>query len=143
MNWQSTPVRCGRDRDELVDRKLFRALLSTLDLIEANLDLLRVILREALAGDRIAAERYRTLRDSWEAQIRDLLIAFERRRCVPPGFAHEISRGLVRGAGMAIQDRMLLMRVPASARSSDVRSFVLELTRTLANGHDISKVGGT
>lgn len=97
---------------------LYERLAHTARLIERNLELLTIILREALAGNPHAVRRYRRLMDGWE---RSLVRALEE----APG-AKERSRQSVRGlarqvvytTAMVLQDALVLRRTGAADRDA-------------------------
>lgn len=93
---------------------LYERLVHTTRVIERNLELLTIILREALAENPHAVRRYRRLMDGWE---RSLVRALEE----SPGTEREnrqsvrgLARQVVYTTAMVLQDALLLRRAGAS-----------------------------
>jgi AcrR family transcriptional regulator len=93
---------------------LYEMLVHTTRLIERNLELLTIILREALAGNPHAVRRYRRLMDGWERSVVRALEdspGYERR-------SHQSERRLARQVvyttAMVLQDAVVLRRTGAA-----------------------------
>ncbi len=93
---------------------LYERLAHTTRLIERNLELLTIILREALADNPHAIRRYRRLMDGWE---RSLVRALEESPG-PERWTHEAVRNLARQVAyttaMVLQATLMLRRTGAA-----------------------------
>ena len=81
--------------------------------IDENHDLLRVVLREGLAGDPAAACRYRQLIDAWESRLRDRLLPFETAGALACGEAGQLAGQIAFTTIITFED-MFLLRPDAS-----------------------------
>ncbi len=97
-------------------------------LIEQNLELLTIILREALAGNPHAVRRYRRLMDGWERSLARVLKespgAAQRRRDSVRSLARQIAYTTM----MILQDVLVLRRTPA-ANPTARRQLMLDSIR--------------
>jgi AcrR family transcriptional regulator len=110
---------------------------SAVHVIDLNRDLLRLILREALAGDPAAICRYHQLVDGWESQIAARLRPFEGRGTLECGTSNHLGRQMVYTIVMAVQDYLLLRRrrsrsSPAERRD-DLRAFLRSASARLVS----------
>jgi len=102
-------------------REATRALmLSAVRIIEANHELLRIILREGLAGDPVAARRYGQLLDDWESRLSGRLRPFESAGALTAGEATTVARQIMYTIIMAFED-MVLLRPDASVPPAERR----------------------
>jgi AcrR family transcriptional regulator len=76
--------------------------------IGENHELLRLILREGLAGDQAAACRYGQLLDGWESHLAGHLITFESAGMLGSGEARPVARQIISAIIMAHEDRLVL-----------------------------------
>lgn len=81
--------------------------------IEENHELLRIILREGLAGDPLAARRYGQLLDDWESRLGGRLLSFEKAGAMAPGEATSLARQIIYTIIMAFEDMHLLRPDPS------------------------------
>jgi hypothetical protein len=103
--------------------------------ISMNLDLLRIILREALSGDAAAAQRYRALLDRWEERVHARLLPYEHNGVITAGDTGELSRHIVYTVAMAAQDYLLLGRgseMSDSERREGLSAFLATAVPRLA-----------
>jgi AcrR family transcriptional regulator len=118
----------GGRQDETLDQALRTITQHAVQLIDVNKELLRIILREALAGDATAGGRYRALLDRWEARVNARLHPFEARGSIARGSSEDLSRHVVYTIAMAVQDRLLLGRGDRDELMSFLSSAVRRLT---------------
>jgi AcrR family transcriptional regulator len=101
---------------------------SAVRIVDLNRDLLRIILREALAGDPAAVCRYHELVDGWESRIAARLRPFEERGALECGTSNHLGRQIVYTIVMAIEDYLLFRRRGSSSspaeRREDLRAFL-------------------
>jgi AcrR family transcriptional regulator len=101
---------------------------SAVDVVDLNRDLLRIILREALAGDPAAICRYHQLVDGWESRIAAHLRPFEGRGTLECGTSNHLGRQIVYTIVMAVEDYLLFRRRGTSSspaeRREDLRAFL-------------------
>lgn len=76
--------------------------------IEDNHELLRIILREGLAGDPLAVRRYGRLLDDWESRLGGRLHSFEKAGAMAHGEATSLARQIIYTIMMAFEDMLLL-----------------------------------
>jgi AcrR family transcriptional regulator len=81
--------------------------------IDENHDLLRVVLREGLAGDPAAVCRYRQLIDAWESRLRARLLPFETTGALAAGEAGQLAGQIVFTTIIAFEDMLLLRPDPS------------------------------
>lgn len=81
--------------------------------IEENHELLRIILREGLAGDPLAARRYGQLLDDWESRLGGRLRSFEKAGAMASGEATALARQIIYAIVMAFEDMLLLRPDPS------------------------------
>jgi hypothetical protein len=93
--------------------------------IRQNREVLRIILREGLAGDPVATRRYGQLLDGWETRLTDHLGVFESTGILAPGEARLLTRRILYAIIMAYEDRLLLRANP-SLPSGERRLQTLE-----------------
>jgi AcrR family transcriptional regulator len=101
---------------------------SAVCVVDLNRDLLRIILREALAGDPAAICRYHQLVDGWESRIAARLRPFEGRGTLECGTSNHLGRQIVYTIVMAVEDYLLLRRRKSRSspaeRREDLRAFL-------------------
>jgi AcrR family transcriptional regulator len=88
--------------------------------IDENRDLLRIVLREGLAGDPAAAFRYRQLIDASESRLRGRLLPFETTGALAAGEARQLAGQIIFTTIIAFED-MLLLRPDRSVSSAGRR----------------------
>jgi AcrR family transcriptional regulator len=81
--------------------------------IDENHDLLRIVLREGLAGDPAAVFRYRQLIDDWESRLRSRLLPFEAAGPLVSGEAGQLAGQIVFTTIITFEDMLLLRPDPA------------------------------
>ena len=110
---------------------LYERLMHTTRLIERNLELLTIILREALAENPHAVRRYRRLMDGWERSLvralEDSLGADKRSRQSVRGLARQVAYT----TAMVLQDALALRRTGASDPAARRQSMLDSLQRGL------------
>ncbi len=110
---------------------LYERLMHTTRLIERNLELLTIILREALAENPHAVRRYRRLMDGWERSLvralEDSLGADQRSRQSVRGLARQVAYT----TAMVLQDALALRRTGASDPAARRQSMLDSLQRGL------------
>lgn len=90
-------------------REVVRAVMDrAARLIDENRDLLKIVLREGLAGDPAAALRYRQLIDAWESRLRGHLLPFETTGALASGEARQLACQIVFTTIIAFEDMLLL-----------------------------------
>lgn len=106
---------------EVLSTSIFELVHEAVDgatrVIEENHELLRIILREALAGDPLAVARYGQLLDDWESRLNGRLLAFESIGALAPGEANGMALQIMYTIIMAFED-MLLLRPDPSVSSA-------------------------
>jgi AcrR family transcriptional regulator len=81
--------------------------------IDENRDLLRIVLREGLAGDPAAAFRYRQLIDAWESRLGGRLLPFETTGALASGEARQLAGQIIFTTIIAFEDMLLLRPNPS------------------------------
>jgi AcrR family transcriptional regulator len=81
--------------------------------IEENHELLRIILREGLAGDSAAALRWGQLLDDWESRLYARLHSRELTGALASGEASLVARQIMSTIIMALEDMLLLRPDPS------------------------------
>jgi AcrR family transcriptional regulator len=76
--------------------------------IQMNHELLRIILRESLAGNPVAACRYSQLLDDWESRLYSRLLPFESTGALLVGEAKIVARQITYSILMAFEDMLAL-----------------------------------
>jgi AcrR family transcriptional regulator len=138
------PLRHSRDVARSLDETLWSMAEHAVRVIDANLDLLRIIVREALAGDEAAAGRYRALLDGWESGVSARLRPFEQRGEIAAGTAAELSQQLVWTVAMAVQDYLLLGRPNCRShkeRRRELLAFLAAAVSRLAAAAERARAG--
>ena len=99
--------------------------------IEENHELLRIILREGLAGDPVAACRYGQLLDDWESRLGGRLLRFEKAGVVTSGEATSLARQIIYAIIMAFEDMLLLRPDPSMAPAERRLKALVFLSRQI------------
>jgi AcrR family transcriptional regulator len=97
----------------LIQEVVSEAVRETIRVIEENHEVLRIILREALAGDPVATCRYGQLLDNWESRLSDRLLMFESTGALARGDARPVARQIMYAIIMAFEDMLLLRPDPS------------------------------
>jgi AcrR family transcriptional regulator len=113
--WIARGVLCA-DIRELVHE----ALDGATRVIEENHELLRIILRESLAGDPVAACRYGELLNDWESRLNSRLLPFESKGALAAGEGKMVARQIMYTIIMAYED-MLVLRPDATMTPAERR----------------------
>jgi AcrR family transcriptional regulator len=108
------------DIRESVDESVHKAAQA----IEENQEVLRIIVREGLAGNPDAACRYGQLLNDWESRMGGRLLRFESTGSLAYGEADSLARQIIYTIIMAFED-MLLLRPDASASPAKRRRQAL------------------
>lgn len=120
---------------ELVER----ILDCSLRLVETNGDLLRIVLREGLAGEPVATKRYREVMDTWERHVAEAID--QSGVMIPPGNVapETLAREIVYTVAMGIEDALLFGRdgwASPHSRGLALRRFLVrELAASLPATH--------
>jgi AcrR family transcriptional regulator len=116
-----------------------RILDCSLRLVETNGDLLRIVLREGLAGEPAATKRYREVMDSWERHVAEAIRqsgVMTPQASVP---AETLAREMVYTVAMGIEDALLFGRdgwASPHSRGLALRRFLVrELATSLPAAH--------
>lgn len=96
-------------------------------MIEANHQLFKIILREGLAGDPVAVERYDRLLDAWQGRLEDCLEPLETAGMLPSGEGKSMARQIALTTMIAFEDVFLLGR----GRSNSHTEQILEARHAL------------
>lgn len=112
---------------------------SSLRLVEANGDLLRIVLREGLAGDQTAARRYREVMDSWERHVAEAIRHSAGMASPADTLPETLAREIVYTVAMGLEDTLLFGRDQSAsphARGVGLRQFLVrELTKFSPAAH--------
>ncbi len=92
---------------------IHEAVRGATQVIEQNHEVLRIILRESLAGDPIACCRYSQLLDDWESRLSGRLLPFESTGALAAGEAKTVARQIMYTVIMAFEDMLLLRPDPS------------------------------
>ena len=102
-------------------------------LIDENADVMRIVLLEALAGNRQAQHRYGEWIEFWEARLTTVLQSFEVAGRIPSGESTAIARQAIAVLVFACEDALLLRparRTTREERRAMLKSFLSDaLTR--------------
>jgi AcrR family transcriptional regulator len=113
---------------ELVDEAVHGATR----VIEENHEVLRIILRESLAGDPVAASRYGQLLDDWESHLSDRLLPFELIGVLPTGDSKPMARQIMYIIIMAFEDMLVLRPNPSMSPATRRLQTLNFLSRHIA-----------
>lgn len=122
-DWIAPRPRCA-DIRELVHETVHEAAR----VIEENHELLRIILREGLAGNPEAACRYGQLLDDWESRLAGRLLSFEKAGAMASGEATSWARQIIYTIIIAFEDTYLLRpdpSMPPAERRLKTLAFLL------------------
>lgn len=115
----------------LIERVVDRAIES----VKSRECLLRIVVREAMAGDVPARRRYRDFMDAWEKDVASAIRTNGGRR--PPAEECEsLAREIVATTAMAIEDTLFFRRdaaVSPAERWRNLRRFLVRELTTLAD----------
>jgi AcrR family transcriptional regulator len=129
LNPQLEPDRWNMERtQDACARELIQELVrEATRVIDENHELLRIILREGLAGNPAAVSRYRQLMDTWDSELASRLLPFERTGALAAGSAKTLARAITYAIMMAFEDTVLLRPDPSlepAERRRKTQSFL-------------------
>jgi AcrR family transcriptional regulator len=113
----------------LIQEVVCEAVRQMIQVIEENHGVLRIILREGLAGDPVATCRYGQLLDDWESRLSDRLLMFESTGALARGDARLVPRQIMYAAAMAFEDMLLLRPDPSVPPAERRRQALVFLSR--------------
>lgn len=105
-DWTTTRRYCTTPH-RLMQDVVRGAVLEITRTIGENHELLRIILREGLAGNQAAACRYGQLLDDWESRLASHLVTFESTEMLGVGEARPMARQIMYAIIMAFEDGLL------------------------------------
>lgn len=114
----------------------------SLRLIESHGDILRIVLKEGLAGEPAAARRYREVIDSWERNVAEAITRSGLRDYLLGTDPQTLAREIVYTVAMGVEDTLLFRRDRCASphkRALELRAFLI---RQLS-GHFPSACGVT
>jgi AcrR family transcriptional regulator len=117
---ERTQTACIRELIEELVREATRV-------IDENHELLRIILREGLAGDPAAVIRYGQLMDTWDSRLASRLRPFEKTGALAAGSAKTLAREIIYAILMAFEDTLLLRPDPSlepAERRQEMQAFL-------------------
>lgn len=117
----TTPARRMKRASDTV---VYERLVHTTQVIERNLELLTIILREALAENPHAVRRYRRLMDGWEQSLVRVLEESTGTELSSRKSVRSLARQVAYATAMVLQDVLLLRRAKA-ADPNERRQYML------------------
>ncbi|HEY5638679.1 MAG TPA: TetR family transcriptional regulator [Dehalococcoidia bacterium] len=118
-------------REKSPAQAIYDRLVHTTRLIERNLELLTIILREALAENPHAVRRYGRIMDSWERSLARALEESLERGTMSRDSVRRVARQAVYATSMALQDALILRRLRSATPGERRRRMLHSLRRSL------------